>query len=219
MKIYIDSGNTEEIKEANKLGILDGVTTNPTLISWETKRSGKKHKEILKEICDIVKGDVSAEVLSLDSSGMIAEGKELSKIASNIVIKIPITKEGLIAIKGLSLKGIKTNATLCFSPLQALLVAKAGASFVSPFIGRLDDISEVGINLVVVIRQIFLNYNIPTKIIVASIRNPLHIIDSARVGADIVTVPFNVIEKLLYHPLTIKGLENFLNDSKEGVQC
>ena len=207
MLIYIDSANIEEIKEASELGILDGVTTNPSLIGKEMKRTGKKHKEILKEISNIVNGDVSAEVLSLDSSGMIAEAEVLSEIASNIIIKIPITRSGLIAIKKLSLKRIKTNATLCFSPLQALLVAKAGAGFVSPFIGRLDDISEMGINLVVAIRQIFLNYNIPTKIIVASIRNPLHIVDSARVGADIVTIPFNVIQKLLKHPLTDVGIE------------
>ena len=217
MLIYIDSANLEEIKEANELGILNGVTTNPTLIFQETKRTGKKHKEILKEICNIIKGDVSAEVLSLDSPGMIAEAEVLSKIASNIVIKIPITKSGLVAIKKLSFKRIRTNATLCFSPLQALLVAKAGANFVSPFIGRLDDISEMGINLVVAIRQIFLNYNVPTKIIVASIRNPLHILDSARIGADIVTLPFNVIQKLLKHPLTDIGIENFIKDSKEEI--
>lgn len=211
MKIFIDSANTKEIKEAASLGVIDGVTTNPTLISKENRPA----TELLKDICGLVDGPVSAEVISLDADGMIREARELSKIAKNIVIKIPLVKEGLKAVKILSQEGIKTNVTLCFSPTQALLVAKCGADYVSPFIGRLDDISKVGMDLIRDIKTIFKNYGFKTQIIVASIRNPVHVVDSALVGADIATVPFSVIEQLTKHPLTDIGIQRFLDDYKK----
>jgi transaldolase len=211
MKIFIDSANTKEIKEAASLGVIDGVTTNPTLISKENRPA----TELLKDICGLVDGPVSAEVISLDTDGMIREARELSKIAKNIVIKIPLVKEGLKAVKILSQEGIKTNVTLCFSPTQALLVAKCGADYVSPFIGRLDDISKVGMDLIRDIKTIFKNYGFKTQIIVASIRNPVHVVDSALVGADIATVPFSVIEQLTKHPLTDIGIQRFLDDYKK----
>jgi len=193
------------------LGVVDGVTTNPTLISKENRPA----TDLLREICALVSHPVSAEVLSLDASGMVSEARQLSKIAKNIVIKIPLIKEGLKAIKTLSQEGIKTNATLCFSPSQALLVAKAGADYVSPFVGRLDDISEVGMDLIRDIKTIYKNYNFSTQIIVASVRNPLHVVDAALMGADIATVPFSVIEQLLKHPLTDIGVQRFLEDWKK----
>ncbi len=208
MRLFIDTANLEEIRAAYSYGVLDGVTTNPTLLSKE----GVEPSLQLKKITEVVEGPVSAEITSLDSKGMVVEAKELVKISSNIVIKIPCTVEGLKATKELSAEGIKTNLTLCFSPSQALLVAKAGATYVSPFVGRLDDISTEGMSLIRDIRLIYDNYHISTQIIVASIRHPIHFLDSARLGADIATVPFAVIEKLMKHPLTDSGIKRFLSD-------
>ena len=211
MKIFIDTANIKEIKEAGSLGLIDGVTTNPTLISKENRKA----KELLKEICSLVSGPVSAEVIGLQSEEMVIEAHELAKLARNIVIKIPLIKEGLKAVKVLSAEGIKTNVTLCFSPSQALLAAKAGASFISPFIGRLDDISQRGMDLIKNIKTIYSNYHFETEIIVASVRNPVHVVDSALIGADIATVPFAVIEQLIKHPLTDIGIQRFLEDYKK----
>ncbi len=211
MKIFIDTANIKEIKEAVSLGVIDGVTTNPSLIAKENRQA----KDLLKEICSLVDGPVSAEVIGLKEEAMVNEALELSKIAKNIVVKIPLVKEGLKAVKILSSKGIKTNVTLCFSPSQALLVAKAGADYISPFIGRLDDISQVGMDLIRDIKQIYSNYNFKTEIIVASVRNPLHVVDAAKIGADIATVPFAVIEQLIKHPLTDIGIQRFLEDYKK----
>jgi len=211
MKIFIDTANIKEIKEAVSLGVIDGVTTNPSLISKENRAS----IDLLKEICSLVSGPVSAEVISLDADGMIREARELARLAKNIVIKIPLVKEGLKAVKVLSSEGIKTNVTLCFSASQALLVAKTGADFVSPFIGRLDDISQVGMDLIKDIKTIYKNYGFKTEIIVASIRNPIHVVDAALMGADIATVPFTVIEQLIKHPLTDIGIQRFLEDCKK----
>jgi len=208
MKLFIDTANLDEIKEAKSLGVLDGVTTNPTLISRENRKSN----QLLEEICSIVDGPVSAECVSEKAEDMVVEAKELAKIADNIVIKIPICKDGMQAVKQLNEIGIKTNATLCFSPSQALLIAKAGASYVSPFVGRLDDISQYGMELVSEIMTIFENYDIETEVIVASIRNPIHFVESAMMGADIATVPFSVIKQLLKHPLTDIGIQRFLDD-------
>ena len=208
MKLFIDTANLEDIKKAHSYGVLDGVTTNPTLLSKE----GAEPNSQLKKICEVVKGPVSAEITSLDSEGMVGEAKELVKISSNIVIKVPCTVEGLRATKELSAASIKTNLTLCFSPSQALLVAKAGATYVSPFVGRLDDISTQGMDLVRDMRLIYDNYGFSTQIIVASIRHPIHFLESARLGADIATVPFTVIEKLMRHPLTDIGIKRFLDD-------
>lgn len=211
MKIFIDTANINEIKEAASLGVIDGATTNPSLISKE----GRPAKDLLKEICSIVPGPVSAEVISLEADVMVKEARELSKIAKNIVIKIPLIKDGLKAIRVLSAEGVKTNATLCFSASQALLVAKSGADYVSPFIGRLDDISQKGMDLIRDIKAIYKNYGFKTQIIVASIRNPLHVVDAAIIGADIATAPFYVIEQLINHPLTDIGIQRFLEDYKK----
>ena len=208
MKIFIDTANVDEIRQANALGVLDGVTTNPTLVS----REGRPFEEVIKEICSIVDGPINAEVVSLESEGMVKEARELSKIHKNIVVKIPLIKEGLKAVKILSGEGIHTNVTLCFSPSQALLAAKAGASYVSPFVGRLDDISHIGMDLVRQIRVIYDNYGYKTEIIVASIRNPLHVVEAALAGADIATIPLKVIESIIKHPLTDIGVERFLKD-------
>lgn len=208
MKFFIDTANIDEIREAASLGVLDGVTTNPTLIS----REKGKPEEILKQICEIVDGPISAEVVSLDWQGMVREGKELAKLHKNIVVKIPVCKDGLKAVKALSSENIHTNVTLVFTAMQALLAARAGASFISPFVGRLDDISADGMESVSQIVQIFGNYDIRTEIIVASIRNPLHVLDAAMLGADIATIPFKVIEQLVKHPLTDKGIDQFLKD-------
>ncbi len=210
MKLFIDTANLEEIKTAVSYGVLDGVTTNPTLLSREKNEPVSQ----LKKICKIVNGPVSAEVTALDSEGMVKEAKELAKIASNIVIKIPSTVDGLMAVKELASLGIKTNLTLCFSASQALLVAKAGAVYVSPFVGRLDDISSEGIALVSDIKLIYSNYGISTQIIVASVRHPRHFVEAARLGADIATVPFSVIAKLMRHPLTDIGIKRFMDDWK-----
>ena len=208
MKLFIDTANIDEIRQANSLGIIDGVTTNPTLIA----REGRDFIAVVKEICAIVDGPISAEVVSLKSEEMIREAISLSGIHKNIVIKIPLSVEGLKATRSLSREGVKTNLTLCFSPNQALLAAKAGATYVSPFIGRLDDISQVGMDLVRDIKIIFANFNFKTQIIVASVRNPLHVLDAAKIGADIVTVPYSVLMALVKHPLTDIGIERFLKD-------
>lgn len=208
MKLFIDTANLEEIKEAASMGVLDGVTTNPTLMS----REEMPFRQLLSEICRVVSGPVSAEVVALDADGMVKEAEDLAGIADNITIKIPITIEGLKAIKTLSGKGIMTNATLCFSSMQALLVAKAGATFVSPFVGRLDDISHYGMELIQQIVTIYENYAFDTEVLVASIRNPLHVVDAALMGADVATVPFKVINNLIKHPLTDLGLKSFLKD-------
>ncbi len=210
MKLFIDSANIEEIKKANALGVLDGVTTNPTLLAKEKQ----KPLEQLKKICEEVSGPVSAEVIALNSVDMVKEARQLAKLSDNIVIKIPSTVEGLKATKELTASGIKTNLTLCFSASQSLLVAKAGATYVSPFVGRLDDISFEGMDLIKDIKLIYNQYRIPTQIIVASVRHPLHFIEAARLGADVATVPYTVIEKLMQHPLTDIGIKRFLEDWK-----
>ena len=213
MKFFIDTANLDEIKEAATIGILDGVTTNPTLLA---KEKGKgDFRTIVKKICEVVDGPVSAEVVALDADGMVKEAEELSKLHKNVVVKIPMCQEGLKAIKILNSKGIRTNCTLIFSPIQALLAAKAGASFVSPFVGRLDDASHVGMDLVEDLVTIFDNYEISTEVIVASIRNPLHVVEAATIGADIATIPFKVIGQLIKHPLTDIGIKKFLEDWKK----
>jgi len=216
MKFFIDTANINDIKEAYNLGILDGVTTNPSLMAKEGITGKKNIINHYKKICNIVPGDVSAEVIATDFDGMIKEAEELVKIAPNIVIKIPMIQEGVKAIKYLSDKGIKTNCTLVFSVGQALLAAKAGATYVSPFIGRLDDISTDGLQLIADIRQVYDNYGFETKILAASIRHTMHIIDCAKIGADVVTSPLKPILGLLKHPLTDIGLEKFLADYKKG---
>jgi transaldolase len=208
MKFFIDTANIDEIKEALSMGMVDGVTTNPTLIAKEAR----PFKEIITEICEIVNGPISAEVISTDHYGMVKEARELATIHENIVVKIPMTTDGLKATRKLSDEGIRTNVTLVFSPLQALMAAKAGAAFVSPFVGRLDDISQDGLVLVEQIAEIYSNYAFDTEIIVASVRNPLHVLEAALLGADIATIPFNVLSKLAAHPLTDKGLKAFLDD-------
>ncbi|MFH0918364.1 MAG: fructose-6-phosphate aldolase [Candidatus Omnitrophota bacterium] len=214
MKIFIDTANVKEIKEAVSLGLIDGVTTNPTLMAKE----GRDPQQVLKEICDLVSGPVSAEVISLESIGMVEEARQLVKIAKNIVVKVPLTKEGLKSVKILSAEGIKTNVTLCFSAAQALLVAKAGATYVSPFIGRLDDIAQEGMHLISEIKKIYTNYNFKTQIIVASVRNPMHVVNAALIGADIATIPYLVIEQLIKHPLTDIGINRFLEDYRKISQ-
>lgn len=208
MKFFIDTANIDEIREANDMGMVDGVTTNPSLIAKE----GRDFKEIIKDICAIVDGPISAEVISLDEAGMVKEARELAAIHKNIVVKIPMTVDGLKAVRTLSREEIGTNVTLVFSPLQALMAAKAGATYVSPFIGRLDDLSQDGLVLVDQIVTIYENYDYETEVIVASVRNPLHVLESALMGADIATIPFNVLSKLAGHPLTDKGIAAFLAD-------
>ncbi len=208
MKFFIDTANIEEIRKAWDLGVIDGVTTNPSLISKE----GKDPIKLLREICAIVNGPVSAEAVTMTADEMVKEAKSLSKIHKNIVVKIPMIEEGLKAVKKLSAMGIRTNVTLVFSSSQALLAAKAGATFVSPFVGRLDDISHVGMDIVGDILDIYENYMFPAEVIVASIRNPLHVVDAARMGAHIATIPYSVIIQLLKHPLTDIGIEKFLKD-------
>jgi transaldolase len=211
MKFFIDTANVKEIREAASLGVVDGVTTNPSLIA----REGRDFKQVISEICSIVDGPVSAEAVSLEADKMIAEGVELSKIHKNVVVKLPMTKEGLKATKALAEKGIKVNMTLIFSPTQALLAAKVGAAYVSPFVGRLDDISHYGMDLVRQVIAIFENYGYATEVIVASVRNPLHVVDAAMAGAHIATIPFSVIDQLVKHPLTDIGIEKFLSDWKK----
>ncbi len=212
MEIYIDTANFDEIKQAAEMGILDGVTTNPSLIAKEKVPYAKR----LAEICELVPGPVSAEVVSTDYDGMIKEGREHAKIADNIVIKLPCTLDGLRACRTFSDEGVRVNMTLCFQPMQALLVAKAGAYLVSPFIGRLDDISEDGMDLIHKIRAIYDNYGFETKVLAASIRHPKHLVDCALAGADVCTVPFKVIQQMLKHPLTDTGLAQFVADYKKA---
>ncbi len=208
MKFFIDTANIDEIKKGLALGMVDGVTTNPSLVAKEPR----PFVEILKDICQLVEGPVSAEVISLEADGMVAEARELVKIADNIVVKIPMIEEGLKAVKRLSAEGIKTNVTLIFSAAQALLAAKAGASYVSPFVGRLDDISINGLDLVADIMTILRNYGLATEVIVASVRSPMHVVESALLGADIATIPYKVIAQLAKHPLTDIGMQQFLAD-------
>ncbi len=212
MKFFIDTANIDEIKDAHSMGMVDGVTTNPTLIA----REGRDLKTVIAEICEIVDGPISAEVISLETDGMVAEARELAKIHANVVVKIPMTTDGLKAVRILSAEGIKTNVTLVFSALQALMAAKAGATFVSPFVGRLDDLAQEGMLLIEQIAEIYSNYAYDTEIIVASIRNPMHVLDAAVIGADIATIPYGVLKKLAAHPLTDKGLKSFLDDWKKA---
>jgi transaldolase len=211
MKFFIDTANVKEIREAASLGIVDGVTTNPSLIAKE----GRDFKQVIKEICAIVDGPISAEAVSLEADKMVAEGEDLAKIHKNVVVKLPMTKDGLKATKILADKGIKVNVTLVFSPTQALLAAKVGAAYVSPFVGRLDDISHYGMDLVRQIMAIYNNYGFGTEVIVASVRNPLHVLDAALAGAHIATIPFSVIDQMVKHPLTEIGIEKFLADWKK----
>jgi transaldolase len=211
MKFFIDTANIAEIKDAHSMGMVDGVTTNPSLIAKE----GRIFEDIIKEICEIVDGPISAEVISTDYEGMIQEAGKLAEIHDNIVVKIPMTIDGIKATKTLTEEGIKTNVTLVFSPLQALMAAKAGATFVSPFVGRIDDISSDGMLLVEQIVEIYNNYAFDTQVIVASVRNPLHVLDAALMGADIATIPYSVLSRLASHPLTDKGLKAFLDDWKK----
>lgn len=210
MQFYIDSADIEEIRQANKRGWVDGVTTNPTLVA----KTGRRNEDVIKDICQEVKGLVSAEVISLKAEEMVKEGLQLAKIADNVVVKIPMCEDGLIAVRRLSSEGIKTNVTLVFNPLQALLVAKAGATLVSPFVGRLDDISNDGMSVISQITQIFQNYDLSTQVLVASVRHPIHILESAMMGADIVTVPYKVMQQIVNHPLTEKGISQFLKDAQ-----
>lgn len=212
MKFFIDSANIEEIREAASLGILDGVTTNPSLVAKE----GKNFRQLLDEILALVDGPISAEVVSVDKDGILREARELAAIHSNIVVKVPLIKEGLKAVRQLTEEGIRTNVTLCFSPTQALLAAKAGATYVSPFIGRLDDISIDGMDLIEQIVTIYTNYGYGTQVLAASIRHPLHVLQAALVGAHVATIPFKIIDQMFGHPLTESGLQRFLDDWKKN---
>jgi transaldolase len=212
MKFFIDTANLDEIKEASEMGLIDGVTTNPSLVAKEGNVDFVKH---LAKICEMVPGDVSAEVTALDAEGMLKEGREYAKIAPNIVIKCPLTLDGLKATRTFRDEGTKVNVTLCFSAAQALLAAKAGASYISPFVGRLDDIGQDGMDLISDIVQIYDNYGFATEVLVASVRHPMHIVQSALLGADVATIPFKVIQQLVKHPLTDKGLDAFLSDWKK----
>jgi len=208
MKFFIDTANIEEIKKGIEMGLVDGVTTNPTLLSKEKKDP----QLVIKEILETVDGPVSLEVIATDAEGMCEEARKLAALGNNAVIKIPMTEEGIKAVRTLSLEGIKTNVTLIFQPIQALIAAKAGATYVSPFIGRLDDLAQKGMTIIDDICKIFFNYGLETEVIVASIRNPVHVLDAALIGADIATIPFNVLKQLMNHPLTDIGLERFLKD-------
>ncbi|MDQ4121834.1 MAG: fructose-6-phosphate aldolase [Acidobacteriota bacterium] len=213
MKFFIDTANLNEIRECAEMGLIDGVTTNPSLIAKEANVDFKEH---IAAICQITPGDVSAEVTSLDAEGMIREGREYAKIAPNVVIKCPLTLDGLKATRALDSEGIKVNVTLCFSPSQAILAAKAGATYISPFIGRLDDISHNGLQLIGEIVEIFNNYSWKTQVLAASIRSPMHLVESARMGAHVATIPYKVIQQLVKHPLTDIGVEQFLSDWKKS---
>jgi len=208
MKFFIDTADTNEIRQAADMGIIDGVTTNPSLIA----KSGKDFHAVIKEICEIVDGPISAEVVALDAAGMLKEGRELAGFHKNIVVKVPLTEDGLKATKQFSKEGIRTNVTLCFSSTQALLAAKAGATYISPFIGRLDDISQNGMELIEEIRTIYDNYDFKTQILAASIRHPLHVRDAALVGADVSTCPLKILQMLVKHPLTDAGIKSFMAD-------
>jgi len=215
MKFFIDTANLDEIREAKELGMIDGVTTNPTLVAKEGCKNREDFKKLVYEICEVVQGPVSAEVVSTDVDGMVKEARELAEIHQHVVVKIPMITDGLKATRQLAEAGIKSNVTLVFSPLQALLAAKAGATYVSPFIGRLDDISQTGMELVAQILEIYQNYIFETEVLVASIRNPLHVLEAAQMGADVATIPFKVISQLAKHPLTDVGMKQFLDDWKK----
>jgi transaldolase len=208
MQFFIDSADVGEIRKALALGLCDGVTTNPSLVA----KTGRKFSEVLREITEIVPGPVSAEVTALDHAGMMAEARKYAKVAPNVVVKVPLLVEGLRAVRDLTGEGIRTNVTLCFSPVQALLAAKAGATYVSPFVGRLDDVSEDGMATVASIIEIFRNYDFTTKVLVASVRHPIHVLEAARLGAHVATLPYSVVEQLAKHPLTEAGLKKFLAD-------
>jgi transaldolase len=214
MKIFIDTANVDEIREANAWGIVDGVTTNPSLVS----KTGSTLEAVIEEICTIVDGPISAEVVSVDAKGMVEEGERLAAIHPNVVVKVPMIPEGLKATKTLSNRGIPVNVTLVFSPAQALLAAKAGATYASPFVGRLDDISEDGMHLIEQIVRIYKNYDYPTQVLVASVRNPIHFVRSAELGAHVATCPFSVIQQIMKHPLTDIGLERFLADHHKATR-
>lgn len=213
MKFFLDTANLDEIKEANEMGLIDGVTTNPSLVAKEGDVDFKEH---LLKICEMVKGDISAEVTALDTAGMLREGREYAKVAPNVVVKCPMTLDGLKATRTFREEGTKVNMTLCFSAAQALLAAKAGANYISPFIGRLDDVATDGMQLIRDIVQIYENYGFATEVLAASIRHPMHIVDCALAGADVATLPFKVIQQLVKHPLTDKGLDAFLSDWKKS---
>src|ERR687884_815314 len=213
MKFFFDSANLDEIREAADLGLIDGVTTNPSLIARE---GGVDFKNHIAAICEIVKGDVSAEVTSLDTEGMLREGREYARIAPNVVVKCPLTRDGLKATRQLTDEGINVNVTLCFSSAQAILAAKAGAAYISPFLGRLDDIGHNGLHLLAEIVEIYDNYDWKTEVLASSVRSPVHVIEAARIGADVATMPFKVLEQLIRHPLTDKGLEQFLADWRKS---
>ena len=209
MKFFLDSANLDEIRDAAQLGLIDGVTTNPSLIA---KEGGVEFKNHIAAICEIVQGDVSAEVTSLDTEGMLREGREYARIAPNVIIKCPLTREGLRATRRLTSEGVRVNVTLCFSAAQAILAAKAGAAYVSPFMGRLDDVGQSGLAVLAEIVEIYSNYEWQTEVLASSIRGPIHVVEAARIGADVATMPFKVLQQLFNHPLTDKGLEQFLSD-------
>jgi transaldolase len=211
VKFFIDTGDVGEVREAASMGLVDGVTTNPSLIA----KSGRKYKDVVVEICELVNGPISAEVLGTTYDEMMAEAREWHKVHKNVVVKLPLIPDGLKAVRTCSQEGIRTNVTLCFSPNQALLAAKAGASFISPFIGRLDDISETGMELIEKIVRIYENYEFPTEVLVASVRNPTHVVDAALLGADVCTIPYSVMLQLVKHPLTDIGLKKFIEDGKK----
>jgi transaldolase len=211
MKFFIDTGDVGEVREAHAMGLVDGITTNPSLIA----KSGRKYKDVVVEMCELINGPISAEVLSTTYDEMMAEARDWHKVHPNVVVKLPLIPEGLKALRTCVQEGIKVNVTLCFSANQALLAAKAGASYISPFIGRLDDISETGMELIEKIVQIYRNYDFPTEVLVASVRNPTHVMDAALLGADVCTIPFSVIMQLAKHPLTDVGLKKFVEDAKK----
>ncbi len=211
MKFFIDTGDVGEIREAHAMGLVDGVTTNPSLVA----KTGRKYRDVVVEICEIINGPISAEVLTTSYDEMMAEARDWHKVHKNIVVKLPLIPEGLKAVKTCAQEGIRTNVTLCFSPNQALLAAKAGANYISPFIGRLDDISETGMELIGKIVTIYNNYNFETEVLVASVRNPTHVVDAAMIGADVCTIPFSVMLQLVKHPLTDVGLKKFVEDAKK----
>ena len=214
MKFFIDSADINEIKEAKSMGLIDGVTTNPSLVA----KTGRKFEDVLHDICEVIDGPISAETISLEAPAIFDEAKKLAAIHKNIVVKIPLITEGLKAVKLCASEGISTNVTLCFSANQALLAAKAGATYISPFVGRLDDVTHVGMDLIQQIRAIYDNYDFSTEVLVASIRNPIHVMESAIIGADVCTIPLKVIQQLAKHPLTDIGLEKFLSDWKSVPQ-
>ncbi len=211
MKFFIDTGDVKEVREAAAMGLVDGITTNPSLIA----KSGRKYREVVVEMCELVNGPISAEVLSTTYDEMMAEARDWHKLHKNIVVKLPLTQDGLKGVRTCTSEGIRTNVTLCFSPNQALLAAKAGASYISPFIGRLDDISETGMDLIQKIVTIYQNYDFATEVLVASVRNPTHVVDAALIGAHVCTIPYSVMQQLIKHPLTDLGLQKFVEDAKK----